>query len=48
MPTGSMNLITGMSLSCVSGGSRQEACSLTLIVVLISRINRKNRTDFVM
>lgn len=47
MPTGSMNLITGMNLSFASAGSRQEACSLTLTVVFISRINRRNRTDFV-
>lgn len=47
MPTGSMNLITGMSLSCASAGFRQEVCSLTLIVVFISRPNRRNRTDFV-
>ena len=47
MPTGSMNLITGMSLSCAGAGSRQEVCSLTLIVVFISRLNRRNRTDFI-
>lgn len=47
MPTDPMNLITDMSLSCASAGSRQEACSLTLIVVFISRLNRRNRTDFV-